>query len=47
MVWSVVSKDLTRINNEIKIDIRDHPAGIYHLQIITEKGILNRKIINQ
>ncbi|MBW8048924.1 MAG: PKD domain-containing protein [Cytophagales bacterium] len=45
VAWSVGSENIAMGNNEIEIDMSNHPAGIYHLQIITDKGISNTKII--
>ena len=45
VVWSDGNRDLPRGNNEIEIDISDHPAGIYNLQVIMDQGISNRTII--
>jgi len=45
VVWSAGSKNLTRGNNEIKLDMRELRAGIYQLQVITDKGTINKKIV--
>ncbi|MCH8318174.1 MAG: GxxExxY protein, partial [Bacteroidetes bacterium] len=49
MAWSTGSRNLVPINigsnNEIEIDMSNHPAGIYHLQLVTGEGISNKKII--
>jgi len=45
ITWSVGSWNIAKGNNEIEIDMSDHPTGIYNLQLITYQGIINRKII--
>ena len=45
LVWSAGSKNLTRGNNEIEIDMRELRAGIYQLQVTTDKGTFNKKIV--
>jgi len=44
MLGRIMSKSEI-VNRTSEIDISDYPAGIYHLQLITDKAIFNKKIV--
>ncbi|MFH1321231.1 MAG: T9SS type A sorting domain-containing protein [Bacteroidota bacterium] len=45
VIWSVGSWQLSAGNNKIEIDLSRLPAGVYHLQVITDKILVNRKVV--
>ena len=44
MLGCIISKTKI-VNRTSEIDISDYQSGIYHLQIITDKVIVNRKVV--
>ena len=47
-VYDVLNREIFNshvVNRTSYIDLRGHPAGIYNLQVITDQGISNNKII--
>ena len=44
MLGSIISKTKI-VNRTSEIDISDYQSGIYHLQIITDKVIVNKKVV--
>jgi hypothetical protein len=46
-VTGQVVKSQTIQQNQATIDVQDLPKGIYTISIVTQKGILNKKMVKQ